>query len=161
MDSNAPAVDVGLSVVVEAIETAVKTALAPVLARLVAVETLATRLEIDGALAAPGPPGPAGPEGAPGPPGPPGFGFDDMRVDYDGERTITLAWSRGDLKAEQAIRIPAMLYRGVFVPGRMYEKGDCVTYGGSIWHANAETTTKPGDGSPAWTLAVKRGRDGR
>jgi integrin beta 3 len=151
MDSNAPVVDES-AVVVAAIETAVRTALAPVVERLRTVETMAAEVS---ARVVEGPPGP------PGPPGAPGFGFDDMRVEYDGERTITLAWSRGDVKAEQAIKIPAMLYRGVFVPGRMYDKGDCVTFGGSIWHANAETTTRPGDGSPAWTLAVKRGRDSR
>lgn len=151
---DAPVVD-GPAVLVNAIETAIRTALAPVMARLRTIETITADM---GARVVEGPPGPPG---APGPPGPPGFGFDDMRVNYDGERTITLAWSRGDVKAEQPIKIPAMLYRGVHVPGRMYDKGDCVTFGGSLWHANAETTTRPGDGSAAWTLAVKRGRDGR
>jgi hypothetical protein len=40
-------------------------------------------------------------------------------------------------------------------------RGDVVTFGGSMWHCNAATEEKPGDGSAAWTLAAKRGRDGK
>jgi hypothetical protein len=36
-----------------------------------------------------------------------------------------------------------------------------VTSGGSCWHCNEPTTTKPGEGSKAWRLMVKRGRDGK
>lgn len=150
------------SVLVAAFETAVKTALAPVVARLRTVETKAADVgpvvervaALEAAGPVPGPPGPAGPAGADG------LGFDDAVVEHDGERTITIAWSKGNTKAERAIKIPAMLYRGVYVFGKLYEHGDVVTWAGSLWHANAETTTRPGDGAPAWTLAVKRGRDG-
>ena len=45
--------------------------------------------------------------------------------------------------------------------GKTYERGDGVTWAGSEWHCNEPTTTKPGDGSKAWTLKVKRGRDGK
>lgn len=148
------------AVLVDAIETIVRTALAPVVARLRAVETTAAdvgpvrdRIDVLEALAPV--PGPAGPAGADG------LGFDDADVTYDGERTITLTWARGDARVERAITLPAMLYRGVYVPGKLYERGDVVTWAGSLWHANAETTTRPGDGAPAWTLAVKRGRDAK
>jgi hypothetical protein len=53
-----------------------------------------------------------------------------------------------------------MEYRGVWKTGEEYEVGHCTTYGGSTWHCNEPTKSKPGDG-PAWTLMVKRGRDGR
>lgn len=57
---------------------------------------------------------------------------------------------------------PGLAYCGVFVAGKTYEKGDCVTYAGSLWHCDADaTTTRPGDGAPGWTLTVKRGRDGK
>lgn len=146
-------------VLVDAIDLALRMALAPVVARLRAVETATDHLTpvparvaaLEALAPVPGPPGPAGAHG---------LGFDDAGVEYDGERTITITWARGDARAERPIKIPAMLYRGVYVPGKLYERGDVVTLGGSLWHANADTTTRPGDGAPAWTLAVKRGRDG-
>lgn len=49
-------------------------------------------------------------------------------------------------------------YDGPHEPGKTYRKGTFVTHGGSVWHCNYTTTSKPGDG-PAWTLAVKRGKD--
>jgi len=147
------------AVLVDAVETVVRMALAPVVARLRAVETLAADVgplpARVASLEARGPiPGPAGPPGADG------LGFDDASVAHDGERTITISWSRGDAKVERSIKLPAMIYRGVYIQGTMYERGDVVTWAGSLWHANADTTMRPGDGSPAWTLAVKRGRDG-
>jgi collagen type III alpha len=41
-------------------------------------------------------------------------------------------------------------------------RGDCVTFSGSVWIANAETTARPGteQGAATWTLAVKRGDKG-
>jgi hypothetical protein len=51
-------------------------------------------------------------------------------------------------------------FEGVYQEGQTYEKGHLVTWGGSSWHANEQTMAKPGD-SKAWTLMVKRGRDGR
>lgn len=52
-------------------------------------------------------------------------------------------------------------FEGVYQDGKSYELGNLVTWGGSSWHCNEPTSTKPGDGSKAWTLMVKRGRDGR
>lgn len=49
-------------------------------------------------------------------------------------------------------------FKGVFKAGTYYYAGNCVTRSGSLWHCNkAATTAVPGDGSPDWTLAVKRG----
>jgi len=147
------------SVLVDAVETVVKTALSPVVARLRAVETVTADVPpVVGRIAALEAVAPV--PGPPGPPGADGLGFEDSAVEYDGERTITVKWARGDARRELAMKFPAMLYRGVYVPGKLYERGDVVTWAGSLWHANAETTTRPGDGAPAWTLAVKRGRDG-
>lgn len=57
--------------------------------------------------------------------------------------------------------LPIPIYKGVFVRGTEYEHGDMVSFGGSIWHCNEASTEKPGDGSKSWTLAAKRGRDGK
>ena len=74
----------------------------------------------------------------PGPPGPPG------RDGVDGQPGT-----------------PGLSFEGVYQDGKAYEVGHLVTWAGSSWHCNEATTTKPGDGSKAWTLMVKRGRDGK
>jgi hypothetical protein len=90
-----------------------------------------------------------------------GLGFDDMSVEYDGERRVILRFARGDQVKEFPVIFPVPIYRGVYRPDGTYVRGDEVTFGGSQWHCNQATDEKPGDGSAAWTLAVKRGRDGR
>ncbi|KQM92159.1 hypothetical protein ASE77_11810 [Sphingomonas sp. Leaf226] len=55
----------------------------------------------------------------------------------------------------------SLKYRGVHEPNVAYDTGDTVTHGGSLWHCNVLTKERPGEGSKAWTLAVKRGRDGK
>lgn len=44
--------------------------------------------------------------------------------------------------------------------GGSYEQGDGVTFAGSFWIAQKDTSSKPGESSD-WRLAVKRGQDGR
>ena len=41
----------------------------------------------------------------------------------------------------------------------MYERGDAVTYGGSLWIAQRDTNEYPRGEDSGWRLAVKRGRD--
>jgi hypothetical protein len=136
-----------LDALADAVVLTMKGALTPVLERLAAAETrLAALGALDGrlttleavrervaALEALEPP--AGP---PGPPGPAG------RDGLDGKDGT-----------------PGLRYCGVYADGRGYALGDIVTWAGSMWHCHDATTTKPGDGSPAWTLMVKRGRDGK
>jgi len=51
-------------------------------------------------------------------------------------------------------------YVGVWATGK-YHQGNMCTFDGSIFHCNvAETTQRPGTG-PDWTLAIKRGQNGR
>lgn len=135
--------------IVAAVEGALRAALAPVLARLQAIE---------GGQAAPPLPGPPGP---PGPPGAAGLGLDGFDVTYDGERAVTIRWIQGGAPGEQAIVLPLMIYRGVWVQGRVYARGDCVTVGGSIYHCDSDTVNRPGAGGAGWTLAVKEGKDAR
>lgn len=167
-----------------------KSAMAPVLARLEALETKEFPIAKDGAPGpqgdkgldgVPGERGPEGPEGLPGRdgrdglPGAPGakgadglngkdgadgLGFDDFEEVFDGERTFTRRYIKGDRVKEFVFKTAIELYRGVWVEGKAYERGDRVTWGGSEWHCNEDTIAKPGDGK-AWTLSVKKGRDGR
>lgn len=96
-----------------------------------------------------------------GDPGEPGFGFDDMTVEHDGERGFTLKFTQGDREKTFDFQIPAMIDRGVYKDGTEYERGDAVTFGGSLWIAQRSGPDgKPGQ-SDAWRLAVKKGRDGR
>jgi hypothetical protein len=55
---------------------------------------------------------------------------------------------------------PVPKYLGAWKAKRMYAEESFVTSDGSIWHANQSTDTKPGTDNN-WTLAVKKGRDGR
>jgi hypothetical protein len=146
--------DPKIAAVVTAIERAVLAAVQPLHARLQTVETAAAGLT----PAAPVP----GPVGPPGPPGADGAGVDKVAVEYDGERGVTFTVKRGGTTVDTfAYTLPLMIYRGVHVPGRLYERGDCVTADGSVFHCNADTTTAPGNAAGAWTLAVKRGKDAR
>lgn len=103
-----------------------------------------------------------GKDGDPGKDGAPGFALEDFDASLmeDG-RTVLLSFTGKDIDYKVELGFPAMIYRGVYREGS-YEKGDTVTWGGSLWHCDAEKTEeKPGDGSKAWTLCAKKGRDGR
>lgn len=144
------------------------------------LETRFAALEIkerglDGKPGPPGPQGEPGRDGLPGVPGRPGLdgangldglGFDDIQVKYDGERTMTVEFLRQDgeqlRRKSFPIRLPILLDRGIFRPEITYEKGDAVTWNGSVWFAQGDTVNqKPGEGATPWRLAVKAGREGR
>lgn len=90
-----------------------------------------------------------------------GLGFDDMTVEYDGERAVTFRFARGEHVKEFRADLPVVLDRGVYRDGATYVRGDAVTWAGSLWIAQRETTDKPDAGGGSWRLAVKRGRDGK
>ena len=56
--------------------------------------------------------------------------------------------------------VPAMIYKDIWKDGNEYEHGDVVTWAGSSWHCQTDTTDKPGTGD-TWRLMVKRGSDGK
>lgn len=125
----------------------VQRALAPVLERLAAIEAVKP---VDGL---------PGEKGEPGQDGKDGLGFDDLTVEHDGERGVVLRFQRGDVVKEFPLTFDVVLDRGVYKAGQEYAKGDAVTWGGSLWIAQKETSAKPEGGD--WRLAVKRGRDGK
>ena len=89
-----------------------------------------------------------------------GFSLEDfsMSLGEDG-RTLSLLFTRGDVKVERSIKMETLIYREVWREGE-YERGDVVTWGGSAWHCKQQTTDKPGTSS-AWKMMVKEGRAGK
>lgn len=107
-------------------------------------------------------PGPPGQDGKDGKDGADGFGLEDFSVEFDGDRTILLAFARPGRETKRVpLTFPFQRYQGVYQAGRTYVEGDTVTYAGSLWHCGTATTARPGDGATGWQLAVKRGQDGR
>ena len=99
-----------------------------------------------------------GPEG---PAGRDGFGFDDFRLEHDGERTVKFIWEKDEARRESPVKFPIPIHRDVYQPEKQYERGDVVTYGGSQWTAQRDTSERPGSENSGWMLSVKRGRDGK
>ncbi|WP_250532430.1 hypothetical protein [Caballeronia sp. ATUFL_F1_KS39] len=89
-------------------------------------------------------------------------GIAATHVTMDSERSFTVHMERAGGAHETAtFALPVLIYRGVHQAGETYRAGDVVTWAGSLWHCNATTDTKPDAGGDAWTLAAKRGRDGK
>ncbi|MFV6580611.1 phage gp6-like head-tail connector protein [Klebsiella pneumoniae] len=90
-------------------------------------------------------------------------GVSDVDISMNGQRNFIVTVNRASGAIEKkSFDIPTMVYRGVFKSGDEYLPGDTVTWGGSLWHCDEQTQDKPGEaGSKGWTLAAKRGRDGR
>jgi len=84
-----------------------------------------------------------------------------MTLEFDGERTVTLAFVRGELRKAFTFEMPVVLDKGVWRETDVYRRGDGVTWRGSYWIAQTDTKTKPDEVTRDWRLAVKRGRDGR
>jgi len=124
--------------------------------RLAVVETRAPVAGPAGADGQPGRDGQHGKDGADG------LGFDDLSVDFDGDRTIVLSFERGTQKKTWPIQLPYLKYQALYEDGRTYVKGDVVTWGGSMWFCEAADSKnkKPGE-SKDWLQCVQRGREGK
>ena len=89
------------------------------------------------------------------------FDLEDIEITLaDDERTLTLAFVRGEQRIERAITLHHPIYRGIYKQGDKYSRGDTVTWGGSTWIAMRDTDSKP-ETDDSWRLSVKRGRDGK
>ncbi|WP_313082744.1 phage gp6-like head-tail connector protein [Atlantibacter sp.] len=90
-------------------------------------------------------------------------GVAGVEIERSGQRRFNLTVNRASGGSEtKSFDVPVMIYQGVFKSGQEYLPGDTVTWGGSLWHCDEPTQDKPGEtGSKGWTLATKRGRDGR
>lgn len=113
---------------------------------------------VPGRDGAPGERGERGEKGIDGKDGRDGT-LDGVTLEQVDERTWTMG--RPDGSSVGIIQMAVPLYRGVYVAGTGYAKGDAVTFGGSLWIAKDATKDRPGDGATAWQLAVKRGDKGK
>lgn len=99
--------------------------------------------------------------GAPGKDGRDGFTPEDFEVDAkDGGRTLVFRAVHGDIAFASEVATQVVIDRGVWKDGTTYAAGDGVTWGGSWFIAQKDTTAKP-ETNEDWRLAVKRGRDGK
>ena len=93
--------------------------------------------------------------------GPAGFSLADFDTEFrHADKTLVLKFASDDTLETHEIFLPYVRDVGVWKEGAAYLEGDGVTWGGSFWTAQKDTTAKP-DGSDDWRLAVKRGRDGK
>ena len=105
--------------------------------------------------------GEPGKPGEPGAPGLDGVSMSHFDTEMKDERTIVFKFVRDDSIVEMhEFSFPVMIDRGVWTE-RVYQKGDCVTWGGSLWVCQRETSAKPDSPDSGWRLAVKKGRDGK
>lgn len=102
-----------------------------------------------------------GKDGLNGERGQAGFSLADFDTEFrHDEKTLLLKFAAGDTCETHEIFLPYVRDVGVWKDGTTYLQGDGVTWAGSFWTAQKDTTAKP-DGSEDWRLAVKRGRDGK
>lgn len=97
--------------------------------------------------------------GTPGINGKDGLGFDNFDMELDQTRGWILRLFQGDRVKEWELGIP--FDARIWAAGLIYPKGAGVTWDGHYWIAQEPTTDPPGEGSPAWRLAVRRGKQGR
>lgn len=151
-----------------------KAALTPMLARVTALEArplVPGPPGIQGLTGEAGPIGANGSDGAPGRdgrdglPGVPGATGEKGLAGADGHHGTDGIAGKDGVNGTNGLDgkdgAAGLSFEGVHQDGKFYDVGHLVTWAGSSWHCNEPTTTKPGDGSKAWTLMVKRGRDGK
>lgn len=90
-------------------------------------------------------------------------GIDQVKLvqgDNPREFAIGVAYTSGDVVLAK-FAMPVMIYKGVFRAESKFERGDTVTWDGSLWHCEVDTTSnKPGTGGD-WKLAAKHGAPGK
>jgi hypothetical protein len=91
-----------------------------------------------------------------------GLGFEDMEASYNGERGVTLKFSRGDQTKEFNFRLPVVIDRGYWREGFKASQGDAVTHDGTLWIALRDNAVKPClESKDDWRIGARKGRDGR
>jgi hypothetical protein len=77
------------------------------------------------------------------------------------DRRIEALERRIEQLEKQIEKIERRKYVGVWKDTGKYYEGQFCTHDNSMWHCNCDgTEQRPGTG-PDWTLAIKRGRDGK
>jgi hypothetical protein len=81
-----------------------------------------------------------------------------LAVEYDGERGFIIKTGGG---RSFRFSLPAIIWRGLWRADTKYERGDAVTYDGSLWITTEDSPAhEPGKG-PQWRVAAMKGRNGR
>lgn len=88
-----------------------------------------------------------------------GLGFEDLSFEIAETGRAVAKFQRGDKL--KTIALPGIVDRGTFTDGEIYDRGDAVSWGGSLWIAQANGVKGKPEADKGWRLAVKRGRDGR
>jgi hypothetical protein len=116
---------------------------------------------MDGRDGQPGIPGRDGKDGLNGLNGKDGIGPEDIEEELqeDGRFLVRRYLRDGVIVKEFRHKTNNLIDRGVWRPGN-YLKGDTVSFGGSAFFAQEDTSDKP-ETSRAWRLSVKHGRNGR
>ena len=150
-------------VIVKVVRTHVRNAVDTLSPRLAALEARPPApAGRDGRDGAPGAKGEPGANGRDGVNGVDGLGFDDISLDFDGERNLVLRFRKGDNEKAFPLRGPWPIDRGIWRATHPYQRGDSVSHGGSTWTAQKDDPAgKPGEVEGEWRLAVKKGRDGK
>lgn len=88
-------------------------------------------------------------------------GIADIEISMEDFRnlTISIKKSNGEIE-EKNFSIPVVLDRGIYSSEKEYSVGDSVSFGGSSWIAQKNTSEKPGSSSD-WRLSVKKGAAGK
>lgn len=88
-------------------------------------------------------------------------GLSELEVIQQDDARSFIVRSRitGGQATEQKFSLPVLIYRGIYSEGK-YAQGDVVTWGGSAWHCQQDTTEAPGKGGD-WKLMVKEGQRGK
>jgi len=87
-------------------------------------------------------------------------GIADEFETIDGRMIVRTTVYTGGRRFNREFKHVMPVYVGVWKDGEFYDEGDCVTFAGSMFIAQTDTTAKPEDGQD-WKLCVKRGRDAR
>jgi collagen type III alpha len=90
-----------------------------------------------------------------------GLGFDDLRVELVGNRTMRFVFARGDKVKTFDHAMPFILDQGQWDDKRSYERGDGVSRAGSFFIAQKDAPGGVPGESIDWRLAARKGRDGR
>lgn len=89
-----------------------------------------------------------------------GAGFDDVDMQYDGDRKLSFVFFQGTDKAKSFdFILPIPLVRDIWRKGT-YQRGDITIRGGSMYIAVKDTASEPGVPDSDWKLCTKCGRDG-
>lgn len=89
------------------------------------------------------------------------FTLDDFDIEQIDERSFKFGFTKGAVCHTFEFAFPVVLDRGVWATSKVYEKGDAVTWAGSLWIAQKDAPGKPDTADSGWRLAVKKGRDGK